>query len=357
MPMASMVRATRGLAASTVVMTVRRVGAVASIACTVGVAACVPTSPGTGETGTGGASDAPYPDASVQYIIPFAPGGESDIAARLQQPFFKEKFGQDLVVSYKTGGGGAVGWSQLNALRDDGYTIMGINLPHIVIQPLQGNVGYATDDVAAVHFFHYTPDTLLVRHDSPFQTVDELVAHARANPGRVTLSGSGKGSANHIAQIRFDGLAAIETSYVAFRGTGAAITALLGAQVAGQWGYTSAGVTYGDRVRSLAVAMEARHPKLPDVPTFRELGYDLVSGAYRGVGVPDSTDEVTRQRISDVIAEINGDPAFVERMENGGFALIDVPYDRMAAFMTQKRAEYEAAAKAAGLAPSLEPEG
>ena len=76
---------------------------------------------------------ADYPGKALDYIIPFGPGGESDITARLQQPFFKEKFGQDLVVSYKPGGGGAVGWAELNRLTGDGYTIMGVNLPHIAI--------------------------------------------------------------------------------------------------------------------------------------------------------------------------------------------------------------------------------
>ncbi len=320
-------------------------GALLGIGCAAGPA----DSTGAGPTSAGGADD--YPSAPVHYLIPFAPGGESDIAARLQQAAFKAKFGQDLVVSYKAGGGGAVGWSQLNALAADGYTIMGVNLPHIVIQPLQGNVGYATDDIVPVHFFHYTPDALVVRQESEIRSVEDFVAHARSRPGAATLSGSGKGSANHIAQIRFDGLAGIETAYVAFRGTGAAITALLGGQVTAQWGYSSAGAAYGEQVRLLAVAMETRHARFPDVPTFRELGYDLVSGAYRGIAVPSSTSEATRQRLSDLIGEINRDAEFVEKMEDGGFALIDVPYDRMGNFVAQKRTEYEAAAKTAGLAP------
>jgi tripartite-type tricarboxylate transporter receptor subunit TctC len=98
-----------------------------------------------------------FPDKAIEYIIPFGPGGESDISARFQQPFFKDKFGQDLVVSYKPGGGGAVGWAQLNSMAGDGYTIMGINLPHIVIQPAQKDVGYTTEDINAFYMFHYTP--------------------------------------------------------------------------------------------------------------------------------------------------------------------------------------------------------
>ena len=90
---------------------------------------------------------AAFPDKSVSYVIPFGPGGESDVSARLQQPVFQKKYGQELVITYKEGGGGAVGWSQLNAMPGDGYTIMGVNLPHIVLQPAQKNVGFKTDDL------------------------------------------------------------------------------------------------------------------------------------------------------------------------------------------------------------------
>ena len=169
-----------------------------------------------------------YPNAPITYIVPFAPGGESDITARFQQIAFRAKFGQDLIVSYKAGGGGAVGWSQLNSLPGDGHTIMGINLPHIIIQPLQGNIGYTADDIIPVHFFHYTPDALIVHQNSEILSLEEFVKHAKSIPGAVTLSGSGKGSANHIAKIRFDTLADIETTYVPFRGTGAAINGSVG---------------------------------------------------------------------------------------------------------------------------------
>ena len=82
---------------------------------------------------------AAFPEKPVNYVIPFGPGGESDITARHQQSFFKDKFGQNLVISYKPGGGGAVGWSQLNQMRGDGSNIMGINLPHIIVKPQQKN--------------------------------------------------------------------------------------------------------------------------------------------------------------------------------------------------------------------------
>ncbi len=297
----------------------------------------------------GAGSALAFPDKAVEYIIPFGPGGESDISARLQQPYFQEKFGQDLVISYKPGGGGAVGWSQLNSYAGDGYTVMGVNLPHIVIQPATKDVGYTTDGLTPIYWFHYTPDAIVVPADSQFKTLQDLIDYAKENPGKLTLSGSGKGTANHLASIRFDELAGIKSTYVAFKGTGAAVTALLGNQVMAEWGYTTVGAKQGDKVRMLAVAMDERHPLFPDVPTFQELGFDMVGGAYRGVAVPESTPEDLRERWSDMIGEINADEKFQKQMIDGGFALIDVSYGEMDAFMMERKAQYLEAAKAAGI--------
>jgi tripartite-type tricarboxylate transporter receptor subunit TctC len=289
------------------------------------------------------------PDKPISYIIPFGPGGESDITARHQQPFFKEKFGQDVVISYKPGGGGAVGWAQLNSIKGDGYTIMGTNLPHIIVKPLQKDVGFKTDDITNVYMFHYTPDALVVTKDSPFKTLQDVIDYAKENPGKLTLSGSGKGTANHLAQIRFDGMAGVKSTYVSFKGTGKAVAAVLGDQVKASWGYTSVGAKHSEQVRLLAVAMEARHPKFPDVPTFKELGFDLVSGAYRGIAVPKSTPEAVRVKLSQMIGEINADPEFRKRMENDGMALLDVDYAGMGAFMEEMKAVYGKAAREAGI--------
>ena len=285
----------------------------------------------------------------VNYIIPFGPGGESDISARLQQPFFKDKFGEDMVVSYQPGGGGAVGWASLNGLNGDGQTIMGVNLPHIIIKPAQKNVGFKTDDLNTFYMFHYTPDAIVVTADSPYQTLADLVADAKANPGQVTMSGSGKASANHLAQIKFDKLAGILTTYVPFKGTGAAVTALLGKQTVAEWGYTTVGAKQGDAVRMLAVAMENRHPLFPDVPTFKELGYDMTGGAYRGIALPNSASAETTKMWSDMIAEINTDPAFQKKMLDGGFAMLDVDSAGMKDFMAARVEEYLKDAREAGL--------
>lgn len=295
-----------------------------------------------------GAVRADYPEKPINYVIPFGPGGESDISARFQQPFFKAKTGQEVVIQYKPGGGGAVGWAGLNSLTGDGYTMMGTNLPHIVLQPMQKDVGYKTDDLVNVYFFHYTPDAVVVTDDSPFKTVKDLIEAAKKAPGTLTFSGSGTYSANHVAKERFDKLAGIKSTYIPFKGTGAAVTALLGKQVRAQWGYTTVAAQY-EKTRLLAVAMEKRHPKFPDVPTFKELGYDFVSGAYRGLAVPQSTPEDIRKKLAKIIDDINNDAEFIKKMEDGGFAMLNMPYEKIPPFMEARKKEYAEAARDMGM--------
>lgn len=281
-----------------------------------------------------------FPSKSIQYIIPYGPGGESDQSARLQQPYFQELFDVSLVVSYKPGGGGAVGWSELNSYRADGYTIMGVNLPHIIIKPMVSDVGFETDDLGVFHVFHYTPGAIVVRKDSEFETLEDLVNYAKENPGRVTFSGTGTATTNDLAHIRFDDLAGIKTTYIPFKGTGAAVTALLGEQVLAEWGFTTIAAEHPENTRLLAVAMEERHPLFPDVPTFKELGYDMVGGTYRGMTAPVETPEPIKQKLSDMFNEINADPEFQEQMKNRGFVLVDITHDKVDEFLEQKTEEY-----------------
>lgn len=290
-----------------------------------------------------------YPSKDINYILPFNAGGESDMSARFQQQVFKKVSGVEIIIQYMAGAGGAQAWSQLNSMPGDGYTIMGINLPHTVLQPMQKDVGYKTDDLTPVHYFHYTPDAIFVQKDSPFKTLKDLVEHAKKSPGAVTFSGSGSNSSNNLAQARFDELAGIKTTYIPFSGTGPAVTAILGKQTVAGFNYAPSGITHGDKMRMLAVAAESRMPAFPDVPTFSELGYDLVGGAYRGLSVPKSTPEDIRQKVSDIISAINAEPSFKKKMEDGGFVLTDITYKKMPEFIAQKKKEYGAMADKLGI--------
>jgi tripartite-type tricarboxylate transporter receptor subunit TctC len=292
---------------------------------------------------------AAYPEKPVRYIIAFAPGGESDIAARLQQQVWRKKWGHELVVESKPGAGGALAWSQLNGFPGDGYTVMGTNMPHLVLQPLEGNVQYQTDDIVNVIFFNYTPDSIIVRTESPFRTYQDFIAAAKANPGKLNIAGSGTNSANHAANERLNQVAGIKTTYVAFKGTGDLSSSLLGGHVDGAMSYSSYAVAQKGKVRALAVATPQRLSYLPDTPTFRELGVDWVDGGYRGAGVPKSTPEDIRKRISDMFAEINKDPDFRRQMTEQGIEIIDVTYDKMPAFIEERKRAYLPVAKLLGL--------
>lgn len=290
------------------------------------------------------AAHAEYPDHTINYVIPFAPGGESDITARFQENFFK-KYAKDanLAIQYKAGAGGATGWAQLNRMPADGYTIMGTNLPHIILQPMDKDVGYKTDDLQNIYWFHYTPDALLVPSGSDIKTLEEFVEKAKANPGSITLGGTGLQSGNHLAKTRFDKMADIKTAYVPFKGTGAVNTALLGSQVDGSWGYGNVTLQFGDQVRCLAVATEERMPNI-DCPTFKELGYDLTGGVYRGIAVPKDTPEETQAKLANIIDEINHDPEFIKKMEDGGFVLVNIGPGEMEEFMDKQKEDMEQAA-------------
>ena len=290
-----------------------------------------------------------YPDKPVQYIIPFAAGGESDIAARLQAQAFQAKYKQEMIVVNKAGAGGALAWSQLNAMPGDGHTIVGVNLPHIVLQPLEPETQYKTDDITPVYFFHYTPDAIIVAADSPFKTFADLVKAAKAKPGAVTIAGSGTNSANHIAAVRLDREQKITTTYVPFKGTGDLVSSVLGGHVSATMSYSTLAIQQKGKMRMIAVATDKRLPQFPDVPTFKELGMNWVDGAYRGIAVPKSTSPAVRKEVSAMMDAINKDPELRRRMTEGGFEVTDIGIEAIPAFMAERSKEYMNSARALGL--------
>jgi len=200
-----------------------------------------------------------------------------------------------------------VGWSDFQrTARPDGYELIGINIPHIVGQPIQRvDAGYTTDGFEIITWFHFTPNALIVRADSPFETLDDLIEFASENPQVVTMGGSGTFSANHLEMLRLEREADVNLTYIPFTGTGPLPAALLGGHVTALMNYTMLGVQLGDQVRILAVASEERVAALPDVPTFRELGYDIVGGAYRGVAAPIGTPAEIIELLADAFGQVN----------------------------------------------------
>lgn len=290
------------------------------------------------------------PEKNVLYWQAFPPGGESDLSARHQQVVLKKKCPAiDTIIQYKAGAGGGLMWSQMNQLPGDGLNVVGVNLPHIVFQPLEGEVQYKTADITPVFWFHFTPDILVVPESSPYKTFAEFIAAAKAAPGKMNLGGSGLNSANHAAHERLNAQFGIKSTYVPYKGTGDMSMAVVGGQIDGAVTYTPFAINNKGKVRPLAVAMEKRHPLLPDVPTFRELGVDWVDGAYRGIGMPKSTPPEARKRISDLWAALNADPEMKELAAKNGFELVNVGVEQMDGFMKDKTKLYIEGAKRLGL--------
>jgi len=291
---------------------------------------------------TGGASAADYPNKPLTYIICFNPGGESDITARFQEPVLKKYFGNDVIITYKIGGGGSIGWSELIRSKPDGYTIAGHNLPHIILQPLErGKAGYNTLDLKNIYIFESTPDLLVVRQDSPFKTLKDFIEYAKKNPGVVTVGGSGSSTANDLGTTMLNKAAGIKLTYIPFGGTGSAVPALLGGHVTALMTYSTMGVQYAGKFRPLAIASEERMAVLKDVPTFKELGYDIVEGAYRGVAAPPGTPDAIIKKLAGVFDKVMRDPEVQKKMDQNGFKTEYLGPEASLALVKKKMVEYE----------------
>jgi tripartite-type tricarboxylate transporter receptor subunit TctC len=290
------------------------------------------------------------PDKNVMYWQAFPPGGESDLSARHQQLVLKKKCAAvETIIQYKAGAGGALMWTQMNQLPGDGVNVVGINLPHIVFQPIEGQVQYKTQDITPVFWFHFTPDILVVPASSPVKTFKDFVEAAKKDPGKFSLGGSGQFSANHAAHERLNAAFGIKTLYVPFKGTGDMASSVMGAQVDGAMTYTPFAITNKERIRPLAVAMDKRHPLMPDVPTFKELGVDWVDGAYRGIGVPKATSAADRKKLSDLWRALNTDAEMRDLAAKNGFELINIGLEEMDSFMASKTKLYTEGAARMGL--------
>jgi tripartite-type tricarboxylate transporter receptor subunit TctC len=282
-----------------------------------------------------------FPEKPITYMICFDPGGESDITARLQQKYLEDVLKAKVVITYKVGGGGAVGWSELIRSKPDGYTVAGDNLPHTILQPMQrGDAGYTTEQLKRVYCFESTPCALVVKKDSPFKTLADFIAFAKKNPGAVTLGGSGSWTANHLGTIELEKAAGVKLTYIPFTGSGSATPALLGGHVTGLMTYTTMAAQQLDKFRILAVAAPKRSAVFPDAPTFRELGYDIVEGAYRGVSVPPNTPDNIVKILADAFEKVNRNPEFAKKMAELAFDLEFMGPEEYTKFIQTRKAYY-----------------
>ncbi|MDO9209145.1 MAG: tripartite tricarboxylate transporter substrate binding protein [Deltaproteobacteria bacterium] len=231
-----------------------------------------------------------FPKGSITYIIPFNPGGQSDVEARLQQPYLEKILGVPIVVNYVPGAGGALAWTKFAQAKPDGYSVCGINIPHIILQPLsQKDAAFKTEDLKPLCIFESTPIGLVVKKESKINSLKEFIEFAKANPGKITIGISGKLSGHHMAALQFEKMTGTKLTLVTFTGAAPQVTALLGGHVEAIWGNSSDLVGYQTQMKILAIGTEKRMDTLPNVPTFQEQGMKFYSGIDRGVAVPKNT--------------------------------------------------------------------
>lgn len=287
----------------------------------------------------------PYPSKQVTYMVCFDPGGQSDRGARIYQAPLVKLLGQKVIIDYKVGGGGAMGWKELARSKPDGYIFAGFNIPHIILQPLQQDVGYQTDQIVPVMVFQRTPLALAVLKTSPIKTVQEFIEQAKQKPGTLTVGGSGAFSGYHMAALRFEKLTGTKLTYVPFTGSAPQMTAFLGGHVNAVFGASDDLTRFRDQVRVLGFAMEERFPGFPDAPTLKELGYDMTEVVDRGVAVPPGTPLAIIKVLEDALIKVANMPDIREEMTKQGFMPMAMGHEETKAHIAKMTAIYKDLAK------------
>jgi tripartite-type tricarboxylate transporter receptor subunit TctC len=289
----------------------------------------------------GGGEESAYPSRTLTYVIPFNPGGQSDITAQYQKEDLQRALGVNVIIKHMPGAGGAVAWSSLAKMKPDGYTISGNNIPHIIIQPLvRDDAGYQTGDLVPVYMFQTTPIGLAVLKDSEFDTLDELIEYAKANPGKVTVGGSGTHSGHHLALLQLQKLAGVEFTYIPSTGAAPSVANFLGGHTAALFANSNDLVQHQDKIKVLGMGTEKRFEALVGVPTFREQGVKMTAGIDRGVCVPPGTPGEVIETLEDAFDVVCSSEAFVNKMVELGFVVHNLKGRRFAKYIQEKTEEY-----------------
>jgi len=266
------------------------------------------------------ASAGSYPEKPITFIVPYSAGGSSDTLVRGMQPFLEKAMGQTIVPKNVTGGGGAVGMSQaLFASKADGYTV---TLPSNAVFGLEGlgNVPWKHGDFDTVARIITEDYSITVRADSEWKTLDEFIAYAKANPGKIKMGFSGFGSSTHIVAAAFADKFGLEFAFIPYKGGSKTVAATMGGHIDANTHHpaeTKAGVDAG-KLRVLATMGPKRSNLFPDVPTMQELGHDWVVSQWRGVAMLKGVSPEVVSKWEEALTQVAADPEFnkfiVERM-------------------------------------------
>jgi tripartite-type tricarboxylate transporter receptor subunit TctC len=289
-----------------------------SIVALLGVALC--SAPASGQ-GT-------YPTRPVRMVIPFAPGGASDFVGRIMQPKMSELLGQQVVIENRGGSSGNIGMEAAAKADPDGYTVFLGNIGTIAINAavFRSLAVKPTRDFIAVTEVVDVPGVLIANNSFAPNTVKELVAYAKANPGKLNYGSPGSGSQNRLEMELLRRAAGLDMVHIPYKGgAGPAVTALIAGET--QIMFTTApsalGFIKGGRLKVLAVTSAKRIAALPDAPTMVESGFPRsVTGSWQGVFVPKGTPRETVDRLFTVTQQVMKTPDVVDRLEKGGVNVV-----------------------------------
>jgi tripartite-type tricarboxylate transporter receptor subunit TctC len=298
------------------------------------------------------AAFAAYPDRPIKLVVALAPGGPADTAARVFAPYFSEHLGQSVVIENRTGASSVVGTESVVRAPADGYTLLFGSSSSFAVNPaVMKNLRFdVRKELRLVGLISYTPHVLVVRAPLAASTLAELIALAKAQPGKLTYASSGAGGAIHLASELFKREAGVDIVHVPYRGGGPAVMGLLTGDVdifINDASTTVENIRAG-KLKALAMAWPKRSPLLPQVPTFAELGFPaVVSSSWFGLAAPADTPADIIGTLAAAMSPVFSSAGYQARLEKLGLEQFKLNPDQSAAFIKAEFDKWAEVAKSA----------
>jgi len=295
---------------------------------------------------TAGAYAQAWPSKPVTLLVPFPPGGSTDLIARTLQPKLQEKLGGTFIVDNKGGAGGAVGAAQVKRSAPDGNTFLVTSLGPLVIGPhLIKNPGYdPLKDFDYITVAVQAPNILVVPANSPHKSLNDVIEFHKKNPGKMSFASAGNGSSDHLTAELFWQTTGTQGLHVPYKGGGPALNDLLGGQVDAQFLNINTGIPHvrGGKLRALAITSSKRSPQLPDVPTMEELGIKGVTVySWQAFAAPKGLPaDIKTKMHGAVIAGLN-DPQIKAKLLDLGFEIVGNKPEEFTAFQASEFARWK----------------
>lgn len=297
-----------------------------------------------------------WPTKVVRVVVPFAPGGTTDILGRLMAQKLSEEYGQQFIVENKAGAGGNIGADSVAKSDPDGYTfVIGTPGPHVINQYIYKNQPFdGMKDLAPVIVIARVPNLISVNPDVKAKTLQELIALAKAQPGKLSYASPGNGSTGNVATELLKSMAGIDLVHVPYRGSAPALTDVMGGRVEMSLDNLPAVQPFveGGKLRALAVTTAKRWPELPDVPTVAEAGVPgYEASSWFTIAAPAKTPSDIIARVNKSVNTYMADPEMIAKMRKLGADPVGGTPDDMAKLMTEENVKWKKAIEFAGLKP------